>query len=345
MDLKSTEQVQTTANPVDGGIEEVIQCLIDWLDSQPNEEKSHQILRALAKESKKKTMFIEEEKRRFTGEEICATANVNPKDPPNKWINWNNAVLPYWEARKPQIIELARKQGLAFYPEPVCLSTKGGQGRKTTYVIRKSPLPELTEENKKSDSMSALASDLSQVFYELEQTGEVKPAFFARWLFQDGAIRLTRWHLWVIALWLFVIGGGAFLLSYVGLIALTVPKPITTRELTTVIFIFVIPYLAWVFSIKPWVHLFDDRIIPAPELLVALKEKPAQVELFRDGDLRLLRLVRYYAPCPVCGATLYIEDGAPDFTRRMVGRCSESPREHIYSFDRVTRKGKCLRIP
>ena len=47
---------------------EVIQCLIDWLNKEPSDEKSHRILRALANESIKKADF-KENKRRFTAEE------------------------------------------------------------------------------------------------------------------------------------------------------------------------------------------------------------------------------------------------------------------------------------
>ena len=39
----------------------------------------------------------------------------------------------------------------------------------------------------------------------------------------------------------------------------------------------------------------------------------------------------------------YLKDGEPDYPRRLVGRCHESPREHVFSFDRVTRRGCVLR--
>jgi hypothetical protein len=35
----------------------------------------------------------------------------------------------------------------------------------------------------------------------------------------------------------------------------------------------------------------------AHEIFINIKEKPAQYELLRDGDLRQIRLVRYSAPC------------------------------------------------
>nr|WP_305909434.1 hypothetical protein [Methylomarinum sp. Ch1-1]MDP4522343.1 hypothetical protein [Methylomarinum sp. Ch1-1] len=145
--------------------------------------------------------------------------------------------------------------------------------------------------------------------------------------------------------WLSILGAGAVALSYFGWLGLMAPRPITTRELTAFISIFAFPYIVWIIFIKPWVRLFDDRIVVAPDLLVALEEKSAQLELFRDGDLRMIRLVSYTAPCPICGATVHLDKGEPDYSRRLVGRCSDSPREHIFSFDPVTQKGSVLRSP
>ncbi len=38
---------------------EVIQCLIDWINKDPSDEKPHRVLRALAQESLKKAGFEE----------------------------------------------------------------------------------------------------------------------------------------------------------------------------------------------------------------------------------------------------------------------------------------------
>jgi hypothetical protein len=140
-----------------------------------------------------------------------------------------------------------------------------------------------------------------------------------------------------------LIGGSISAVSYVGWISSSIPHPVTIRELTLLLSLFGIPYLIWTVVIRPSIRLFDDRIVLAHDLLINFKEKSAQFELLKDGELRLIRLVRYSADCPLCGATLYLEEGAPDYPRRLVGRCHESPREHVFSFDRVTRKGKSLR--
>lgn len=123
------------------------------------------------------------------------------------------------------------------------------------------------------------------------------------------------------------------------------PRSITTRDLAGLIAMIGIPAWARLEVISPWFRLFDDRIKPASSLVLALGEKDAQVEVFRDNDLRVIRFVRYSSTCSICGAAVDLGDGSPDFPRRMVGRCSESPREHIFSFDRVTRMGRVLRGP
>ena len=58
---------------------------------------------------------------------------------------------------------------------------------------------------------------------------------------------------------------------------------------------------------------------------------------------RSLRLVKYAATCPTCKAQVLLDKGEPDFPRRIVGRCHESPREHVFSFDRVSQTGYRLR--
>jgi hypothetical protein len=96
-------------------------------------------------------------------------------------------------------------------------------------------------------------------------------------------------------------------------------------------------------QIKPFIRLLNDRIIAAPELFLALDETPAQLELYKAEDERVIRFVRHFGYCMICGAEVNLDSGEPDFPRRLVGRCSESPREHVFSFDRVTRKGYTLR--
>ena len=338
MDSFSDNQTQTTVNQVSSSLREVIQCLIDWLNKEPSDEKPHRLLRALANESIKKVSF-EENKRRFTADELVAAAQEIPVPvDAKKWIDWPGSFSAYWQTREPQVIDFARQQGLQFYPKPERISTKGGPGNFATFCIRAIPIPEISDEEKAAQSQQDRETGQHQAYYETTSPGEVKASWLVKWLFRDGQIHLRRWHIGLI-----LIGVSVVALSYVSWLALTVPQPVTTRELTLFLSIFGLPYLVWIIIIRPWVRLFDDRIVLAHDLLVNFKEKPAQFELLKDDELRLIRLVRYSAPCPICGATLYLEDGAPDYPRRLVGRCHESPREHVFSFDRVTRRGGVLK--
>ncbi len=320
---------------------EVIQCLIDWLDQVPSDQKAHSILRALAEESLKKADF-DEEQRKFTKKEIVAATNELIDDHKvSKWMDWKNTVLPYWESRKKDVIQLAREKNLDSFPMITCDKSGGGRGIETKYWIKSELLPEIIKEN----TVLEKDNNKTHIDYEIAERREIKLIWFLNFFLKDGQLKLSKWSIWIIIGWMIIVGASVVLLSYFSWMTLSIPQPVTTREISLFINVFILPYIVWIWVIKPWVYLFDDRIIPAFDLCTAIKEKPAQLELFKDGEQRFIRLVRYTAPCLICGATVYLDKGEPDYPRRLVGRCSESPREHVFSFDRVTRKGNVLKSP
>lgn len=108
--------------------------------------------------------------------------------------------------------------------------------------------------------------------------------------------------------------------------------------------------IAWYATrvVKRFERLVDDRLIMASDSMVGFREFGVCLELFRPqgvppGSGKNLRMVKYAAQCPVCAAQVLLDPGEPDFPRRIVGRCQESPREHVFSFDRATRTGCRLR--
>jgi hypothetical protein len=337
MNSFSNNQMQTSFNQVEGGSREVIQCLIDWLKQEPSDEKPHRLLRALANESIKKAGF-EEHKRRFTADElVAATEEVPIPIDAKKWLDWTGSFADYWRTREPQVIKFAKQKGLHCYPKPERISTKGGPGNFATFCIKAIPIPEFSDDEIDCQSQQNRGAGQQQTYYETALLGEIKSSWLVRKLFRDGQIHLKRWHIGMI-----LIGMSVATLIYVSWLALSIPQPITTRDITLFISIFGLPFFLWIMIIRPWAHLFNDRIVLAHNLLIQNKEKSAQVELLQDGELSLIRLVRYSAPCPICGSTVYLEDGSPNHPRRLVGRCHGSPKEHIFSFDRVTRKGRIL---
>jgi hypothetical protein len=341
---------QTHANPVEGGTPEVIQCLVDWLEQNgPNEQKAHRILSALAQESLKKATRGKDQ-RRFTAEEITAAAGEEPwahEKKPNEWLDWKGTVETYWNAKKSGVIQFAVKRGLKHYPRPHRNSTSGKH--KATYEIVAEPIPENGVEPETAvlpaTTPTGPSVDTGGIQYEVSEPGEVNLTWWIRPFLRRGEFRLSGWRSWLILCWIVGVVAGTTLIVLAAYLALMAPRPITTKDLAGLIGMVALPAWAWFDVIKPWFRLLEDRIKPASTSILALKEKPAQIEVFRDNDLRVIRFVRYSGTCSVCGASVYLDDGSPDFPRRLVGRCSESPREHVFSFDRVTRRGAVLRRP
>lgn len=105
------------------------------------------------------------------------------------------------------------------------------------------------------------------------------------------------------------------------------------------------------FYLRPLARLYDRKVIMASPLFYPFKDSDCQVELLWDAPTQdgqrprayNLRLVRFAADCPLCGGKVWLEDGKFEHFNRLVGRCSEEPGEHVFTFDRKLRAGYWLR--
>jgi hypothetical protein len=96
---------------------------------------------------------------------------------------------------------------------------------------------------------------------------------------------------------------------------------------------------------RKWDRLFEDRILLLGMGDVADDDRGVVLDLEETEGKRSVVLRRYVAGCPICRApTITLSRGNPEFRRRIVGRCDNSPREHVFSFDRVTLEGAPLRL-
>lgn len=98
--------------------------------------------------------------------------------------------------------------------------------------------------------------------------------------------------------------------------------------------------VAWV--CYPFHTLIHDRIVRAPTILEATLPLGHVLVIRREGEDRVLRMVRYTATCPVCEGEITIEKGRRRHRGRLVGECGRNPVEHVFSFDFITRKGERL---
>lgn len=101
--------------------------------------------------------------------------------------------------------------------------------------------------------------------------------------------------------------------------------------------------VTWTFR-SLW-QLPDRRVTIAPAGILALRQLDAQFRLSPDEERKTrgrFSLVRFHSTCPICAGTIEVRDGGRSYPGRLVGCCSENPREHVYSFDAVTLTGRLL---
>ena len=125
-------------------------------------------------------------------------------------------------------------------------------------------------------------------------------------------------------------------------------SPSTQEIINLTLFVTVISVL-WN-PLIPFFTVNHMRIAIAPQWLLRFKQATGQLEsvklnkLRKNGNpYRKIELVIYEADCPTCGNKVEIYQGKKEFKGRLIGECTESPREHIFSFDHVTQSGVRLR--
>lgn len=215
--------------------------------------------------------------------------------------------------------------------------SSGGAGKRKTYSLGQAAMnASPTEAEVEPPSLSTTA------IYSMEFCAEKDLSFWGRWLYGGGRVvrGSLRWKFLIGRLMIVMIGVG---LLFIGGVLLPLAGTLKGSVGLVLMTSFVIG-VAYAMDIKPQLLLVEDRIRMADSTLLRGIE-PAQIEIWRNGDIVEWRIVRYVATCPVCAAPMQVDRGEPDFPRRLVGRCRESPREHVYSFDRITRLGRALISP
>lgn len=330
-------------NHVNQVLVEVLACFVTWLDDTQNEQKNHQILLALGKESLKRAK-VNGKTGRFDKKDIAAAAHAGAEVDPQNWVRWSD-MKNYWDARRDNYIAFARQNGIEWVP---VLCRNATSGRNPTEYWLDIESIEVTEDSQTESAEATSdaerpAASTRMIRYEVTQPGEVKCSVWLKPWLTSGSFHFKGWRRLSVIAWL-LLHGTVIALAAIYTYALAVkPELITLRTSATSLLLAFLAYMTWRFFIRPVVHLLDDRILHVDSWIVAFKEDAAQLEVVKIDKAKTIRLVRYTAVCPICSASVSLNNGGAEFPRRLVGQCAESPREHLFSFDRVTRKGMLLR--
>ena len=124
-----------------------------------------------------------------------------------------------------------------------------------------------------------------------------------------------------------------------------VTAPSAIKAISSIFTVSLLGALVWWMLIKPFLELVSNRIALVPFWLQDSDNADKLVELRRNEEAgaNTFILTRYSAKCVLCGSKVKVASGRREFPGRLVGRCSRSPNEHVFSFDHALRVGKPLR--
>lgn len=215
----------------------------------------------------------------------------------------------------------------------------GGRGNTNQYWLA------LEEKNTEQASGKQPPLDLD-IHYRQTAKGEVKPFFWLRWIFREGELRNRSPKGIFFLSTLFLLSVAWILLFAVGVLdAYLSNEPLTLGNLTRLAVCVLSYYFVWRLVYHPWWQLIDHRVVLAPNGTAAITEDPCQLEMYRHGTEKWIRLVRFTADCPLCGGGIELARGKPDQRQPLVGRCQESPHSHVFSFDRALQIGTYIGPP
>ncbi len=260
-----------------------------------------------------------------------------PKDMGSDWVrgNWDK-LKEMMEARKVRLKELNRSENKSFYPWLGKETSKGGKGNQSYYYL-------VAKQFLENETIEIIEYPIPENGIRYIQESLVNIPRWARWV---NGFTLQSWRRYA-----YIIPWILTMLATLGYLCLILLLGIyteisTVKWLTCLIVTFV---MFWMITSSPLYAVSEKKVVMAPDWMTPLRETSVILELKKiginseSGDvIRELRLMVYSAKCPVCENRIEIQSGGLQFPFRLIGRCNESPREHVYSFDHITRTGKPL---
>jgi hypothetical protein len=328
--------MKSSTAPQDARLEQVAGCLLDYLNVHGKNAQIYQVLRFLAENTLSR--LAEGKDARFNYFSIRKEVTQETEGDASAWFSrhWKSLNGDFRQRCEEGLQKFSADQGLDVYPWVEKHESDGGAGNQALISLIALPITAISTANDTSPH------DITYIPME-----KLKLSWWARWLFDENQVA-EGWRKWLL-IWptllyvMFTAVGSIFILF-----VLSISKhPVTTSDLAAILFIIIFNWIAYR-ALQQFIRLVDDRIIMASDSMVGFREFGACLELFRPnareaGAPKKARMIKYAAQCPVCAAQVLLDAGEPDFPRRIVGRCQESPREHVFSFDRVTRGGYRLR--
>ncbi|WP_421867051.1 hypothetical protein [Motiliproteus sp.] len=228
--------------------------------------------------------------------------------------------------------EIATEYNLKYRPVIVQLETGGGSGNLSRYKVQ----PVI------ADTKSVVkASEVPEGYIRYSLENIKKHNRLARLINGFDATGLKFHALTGTVLVAIILGT---IISIAGLFSLTAQTSVFGLLSTLLNTSLALGALFVAFS--PLYLCITNRIIVAPTILVPsnlhtlqLEYSPTDKKRADGSTVREFRIVSYVSKCSICGDRVEVENGLGAMRGRLVGRCNASPREHVFTFDHITRLG------
>lgn len=245
-----------------------------------------------------------------------------------------------WDAKIEGLTQQFTDKGLKWIPQ-LAKTEGGGTGRPTRYRIDWIQ-PEYDQNTAQggvslNPSTDRQSGEVRYICEDIEDAGPIA-RIFARGYPLSGW-RKALFVLAILAPLLF-----CWLLLVQVMVGLTASVIAGTNAINGPVLSLIVIYIVVWFTIGALLELGVYKIVLAPwwmqsvdnDRLLEHRSPPRHVS-------KNVKAVRYTATCPICGGKVAAKSGGMAFRGRIVGRCEEAPVEHVFSFDHITRTGRCLR--
>lgn len=317
------------------------ECLISFFKLMPNENQINRFVVEIAKQTLKKLEA-------GRGVEISTKdiflemfPNGDESQASSKLANLWKKLPALYENISIRLAEHAVNEfELDAYARPEKLESEGGAGNSVRYRLNAIKVNKelIAEPNPYREK---IPHDI-----EYRAVQDFQPSIFAKLFFgkANEAVGIKKW----VMIFTPIIQSVFYLFMVVVLF-----YALKKQTIATISFFYLSLFLAAIWLLSYQVIRFqrftEDRIIIASEYFMSWKEFSLLQEIVTVEDengnflYKKIQLTKYVGVCPICNSRVELAKGEPDFPRRIIGRCYESPTEHIYSFDRITKLGYALR--
>lgn len=342
MDTNSPKPMETGFDKLNG-----IKALREWLDREGGNQKTPLVLDLLAERTA--TAWARDQPTPAMDADTLRRLYFDrhggrvPDIAASRWLP-TAEVRRWWDMRQAQLEQACCQAGLTHMPT-LTLQAGGGRGNPTLYRLDFQPLPATDEISDGHGSPDVAAARPQLIRYHVEPA---KPAWWLGLLVGSAPFRMRSWRgylligmtaaeaLTIFAFWVLL------LLAFQG------ARPVQISDIGLLLTLLATTWTWWHFT-QPLIRLPIDRVTIASDLFLAWAQLNGQFRMTRDAKSKVaggwFQLVRHCGTCPICAGEVEIAAGGQAFPRRLVGRCRDSPLEHVFSFDPLSLTGLPLHTP